>query len=167
MKKRDIKCGIGIECGIGIDILAGMIESLCSWSCNVMYLYVAVARPADWPDQPGRPDRPDQNFCKMYFCIVFFYFYLNLYLYLYLYFLFEEGSDVSLCCDPCGLVLPPSLHGPSLFSWLDGPVRRGLPPLNLSKNKYLVFGFGIYIWYLVFGVSIWYLSQRFTWIILE
>ena len=70
----------------------------------------------------------------------------------------EEGSDVSLCCDPCGLVLPPSLHGPSLFSWLDGPVRRGLPPLNLSKNKYLVFGFGI---------SIWYLSQRFTWIILE
>ena len=58
-------------------------------------------------------------------------------LYLYLYLLVEEGSDVSLCCDPCGLVLPPSLHGPSLFSWLDGPVRRGLPPLNLSHNKYL------------------------------
>ena len=68
---------------------------------------------------------------------LYLYFYLYLYLFWYLYFFFEEGSDVSLCCDPCGLVLPPSLHGPSLFSWLDGPVRRGLPPLNLSHNKYL------------------------------
>ena len=105
--------------------LYAVIHAVCICICiHIVFVFIFSLR---------RTFRCIFMLCSMRSVFVFVFI-----LYLYLYFLFEEGSDVSLCCDPCGLVLPPSLHGPSLFSWLDGPVRRGLPPLNLSHNKYFL-----------------------------
>ena len=71
-----------------------------------------------------------------------------LYLFLFIAFTFStlEASDVSLCCDPCGLLLPPTVHGPSLFSWLGGPVRT-TAYLNLPHhpNHILTYSLSHYI----------------------